>query len=92
MHKNSDGTHTLEIFPPLQVEKTSDKHADIKAMTQRLATLIELHIKKYPDEWFWLHDRWKSMRVEFEQEEVRAFEKDLGIDNSADVARAGSSD
>ena len=92
MHKNSDGTHTLEISPPLQVEKTSDKHADIKKMTQRLATLIEEHIKKYPAEWFWLHDRWKSMRVEFEAEEVAEFEKDLGIDNSADVARASSSD
>lgn len=94
MHKNSDGTHTLEIFPPLQVEKTSDKHADIKLMTQRLAMLIEEHIKKYPDEWFWLHDRWKSMRVEFEPEEVAEFEKSLGINNSRadDFARAGSSD
>ncbi len=81
MHKNSDGTHTLEIFPPLQVEKTSDKHADIKAMTQRLATLIEEHIKKYPNEWFWLHDRWKSMRLEFEPEEVRKFNLELGIRN-----------
>ena len=94
MHKNSDGTHTLEIFPPLQVEKTSDKHADIKLMTQKLATLIEEHIKKYPDEWFWLHDRWKSIRVEFEPEEVSEFEKSLGINNSRadDFARAGSSD
>ena len=81
MHKNSDGTHTLEIFPPLQVEKTSDKHADIKLMTQTLATLIEEHIKKYPAEWFWLHDRWKSMRVEFEPQEVRDFERQLGIRN-----------
>ena len=92
MHRNSDGTHTLEIFAPLQVEKTSDKHADIKSMTQKLATLIEEHIKKYPDEWFWLHDRWKSMRLEFEPEEVKEFEKTLGIDNRADnnsVARAG---
>ena len=83
MHINSDGTHTLEIFPPLQVEKTSDKHTDIKAMTQRLATLIEEHVRKYPDEWFWLHDRWKSMRVEFEPEEVLEFEKALGIDDSS---------
>lgn len=82
MHRNPDGTHILEISPPLQVEKTSDKHADIKQMTQRLATLIEQHVRKYPDEWFWLHDRWKSMRVEFEPEEVAAFEKALGIDNS----------
>ncbi len=84
MHRNPDRTHTLEIFPPLYVEKTADKHADIKKMTQRLATLIETHIKKYPDEWFWLHDRWKSMRVEFEPEEVAEFEKILGIDNRAD--------
>ena len=94
MHKNSDGTHTLEIFPPLQVTRSSDKHADIKQMTQRLASLIEEHVKKYPAEWFWLHDRWKSMRVEFEPEEVADFEKVLGIDNShADYsARQGSSD
>lgn len=83
MHRNSDGTHVLEIFSPLRVERTADKHADIKSMTQRLATLIEEHIKKYPAEWFWLHDRWKSMRLEFELEEVRGFEKDLGIGDSA---------
>ena len=81
MHKNLDGTHTLEIFEPLQVERSTDKHADILKMTQKLATLIEEHIKKYPDEWFWLHDRWKSMRVEFEPEEVKEFEKQLGIRN-----------
>lgn len=93
MHKNSDGTHTLEIFPPLQVEKTSDKHADIKNMTQQLATLIEEHIKKYPAEWFWLHDRWKSMRVEFEPEEVAEFEKTLGIvADDSDSARVREGD
>ena len=81
MHKNCDGTHTLEISPPLYVEKTSDKHADIKRMTQQLATLMEQHIKKYPDEWFWLHDRWKSMRLEFEPEEVEKFNVELGIRN-----------
>ena len=80
MRKNSDGTHTLEIFPPLRVERTSDKHADLKQMTQQLATLIEQHIKKYPAEWFWLHDRWKSMRVEFEPAEVAEFERQLGIE------------
>ena len=79
MHKNFDGTHVLEIFPPLFVQKTTDKHADIKNMTQKLATLIENHIRKYPDEWFWLHDRWKSMRVEFEPQEVAELEKKLGI-------------
>ena len=80
MHKNSDGTHTLEVYPPLTVEKTSDKRADIQIMTQKLATLTEEHIKKYPEEWFWLHDRWKSMRVEFTPEEVAEFNRRLQIE------------
>lgn len=75
MHKNSDGTHTLEIQPPLFVEKTSDKRADIYKMIQLLATLTENHIRKYPEEWFWLHDRWKSMRTEFSPEEVAELNK-----------------
>ena len=77
MHRNVDGTHTLEIYPPLIVEKTSDKRADIQQMTQRLATLTEEHVRRYPEEWFWLHDRWKSMRVEFTAEEVAELEKNL---------------
>ena len=48
-------------------------------MTQRLATLIERHVRKFPDEWFWLHDRWKSMRVEFTPEEVDEFNRELKI-------------
>ena len=79
MHKNSDGTHTLEIQPPLIVEKTKDKRADIYKMTQHLATLTENHIRKYPEEWFWLHDRWKSIRVEFTPEEVAELNRSLGI-------------
>ena len=78
MHKNSDGTHTLEIQPPLFVEKTKDKRADIYEMTQLLATLTENHIRKYPQEWFWLHDRWKSMRTEFTPEEVAELNRRLG--------------
>ena len=80
MHKNSDGTHTLEVLPPLTVTKTSDKRADIQIMTQKLAELTEEHIKKYPEEWFWLHDRWKSMRVEFTPDELADFNRRLQIE------------
>lgn len=79
MHKNSDNTHTLEIFPPLYAEQTSDKRKDIRQTTQKLAALIEAHIKKYPEEWFWLHDRWKAMRTDFTPEEVEQFNKELGL-------------
>lgn len=79
MHKNPDGTHTLEVQPPLRTARTSDKRADIREMTQKLATLTEEHIRRYPDEWFWLHDRWKSMRNEFSPEELDELNRQLGL-------------
>ena len=64
MHRDEHGHHTLVVDGPYYVEKTKDKKADIKRTTQLLTTAIEKHIRLYPEEWFWLHDRWKSMREE----------------------------
>jgi KDO2-lipid IV(A) lauroyltransferase len=60
--QNEDGTHTIIIHKPVFVEKTQDKHEDIRRTTAILTKIIEDHIRKYPEEWFWLHDRWKSVR------------------------------
>ena len=77
MHRNEDGTHILKVQPAIYVEKTKDKRDDIKRTTQTLAALIEEHIRKYPEEWFWLHDRWKSMREEFSPDEVEELKNNL---------------
>lgn len=77
MHRNEDGTHTLIVQPAIYTNKTKDKREDIKQTTQQMASLIEDHIRKYPEQWFWLHDRWKSMREEFTSEEVEEFKKNL---------------
>ncbi len=64
MHRKQDGTHELTILPPMEVVRTKDKREDIRRTTQELIRLQEEHIRAYPEEWFWLHDRWKSMREE----------------------------
>ena len=58
------GFHTLIVQDPVFVEKTKDKREDIRRTTQVLTKCIEDHVRRYPEEWFWLHDRWKSMREE----------------------------
>ncbi len=64
MHRRADGHHELTIEEPLYVEKTDDRAADILRVTQEISAHIEAWIRRYPSEWFWLHDRWKSMREE----------------------------
>lgn len=66
MHRQDDGRHKLIVGPPIFVEKTKDKRADIMRTTQQINERIEEHIRRYPEEWFWLHDRWKSIREEFD--------------------------
>lgn len=64
MHRRADEHHELIIEEPLYVEKTDDRAADVLRVTQEISAHIEAWIRRYPSEWFWLHDRWKSMREE----------------------------
>jgi KDO2-lipid IV(A) lauroyltransferase len=45
-----------EIFPV----KTGDKQKDIEINTQEYNRVIEKIIRRYPDQWFWIHQRWKT--------------------------------
>ena len=58
----SDGHHKIIIYPPIFVDKTKDKAGDIRKAMIAISEVLEAHIRKYPEEWFWLHDRWKSVR------------------------------
>ena len=58
--ENADGTHTLIVHPLVWVDKTGNREEDILVTTQKLTKIIEQHVRKYPHEWFWLHNRWKN--------------------------------
>ena len=68
MHRDKYGHHTVKLYPPVYLEKTGNKRADIRRTTQDLVKIIEEDIREYPEEWFWLHDRWKSVREEMHLE------------------------
>ncbi|MFC2341441.1 MAG: lysophospholipid acyltransferase family protein, partial [Selenomonas artemidis] len=62
MHREPNGRHVLLVEPAIRAPKTEDKEADIRQTTQYINDRIEAWVRKYPEEWFWLHDRWKSIR------------------------------
>ena len=63
--RKADGTHKIILYAPVEVPRTKDKRADIRTAEQAVNRVLEQHIREHPEEWFWLHDRWKSMREEF---------------------------
>lgn len=64
-----DGTYLMEIGPKVDVVNTGDRHKDVLTNTQIFTKIIEDQIRKYPDQWFWMHQRWKTKRWQIKQKE-----------------------
>lgn len=50
----------LELLEEIDFKATGNLENDIKQLTQECAQLIEDNVKKYPEQWFWFHNRWKT--------------------------------
>ena len=54
------GKYRLRFDPAVELVRTGDLEADIKANTQRFNLIIEDYVRKYPEQWLWVHRRWKT--------------------------------
>ena len=54
--RETDGSYTLEILPALENFPTSDANAD----AIRINRLIEVHVRRAPEQYFWVHKRFKA--------------------------------
>lgn len=52
------------IEEPIFVEAGKDKEEAIKYYTQKWTNVLESYIKKYPEQWVWMHRRWKTKKNE----------------------------
>ncbi len=61
MCKRPDGMHEITLQPPIYVEHTDDKEKDIRDATVVIMKKLEDEIRKNPEMWYWLHNRWKPI-------------------------------
>jgi Kdo2-lipid IVA lauroyltransferase/acyltransferase len=52
--------YVLRFGPELVFESSGDDEADALAATQMCASATEEWIRRYPDQWLWIHRRWKT--------------------------------
>ena len=55
-----DGRYRLTYVPALEWTPSGDRQADIADLTQRLTTRIEDWVRETPEQWLWMHRRWKT--------------------------------
>jgi Kdo2-lipid IVA lauroyltransferase/acyltransferase len=54
------GKYRLRFDPAVELMRTGELEADIAANTQKFTSIIEQYVRQYPEQWLWVHRRWKT--------------------------------
>lgn len=54
------GRFRVSISPPLKMQKTESRDADIKANMGAVNAMVEEWVRAHPEQWLWLHRRWRA--------------------------------
>lgn len=60
MRMMPDLTYQIECFPPVPLTWTGNKEKDLMANTQKCSDIYEAVIRRYPEQWAWMHRRWRK--------------------------------
>ena len=52
--------YKLRFDPAVKLIRTGDDDADAVANTALFTKIIEDYVRRYPDQWLWVHRRWKT--------------------------------
>ncbi|MGB9466126.1 MAG: lysophospholipid acyltransferase family protein, partial [Candidatus Acidiferrum sp.] len=52
--------YRLRFEPAVELVRTGDTEGDVFENTQRFAKVLEEIIRKHPEQWVWVHKRWKT--------------------------------
>lgn len=58
-YRQADGSLTTTVYPALELINTGAREADVRANTILCNEVIGERIKEHPEQWLWLHRRWK---------------------------------
>lgn len=53
-------TYRLGFKPAVELVRTGDEEADVRECTARFTHEIEDYVRAHPDQWLWVHKRWKT--------------------------------
>jgi len=54
------GKYRLRFDPAVELVRTGNAKADVLANTATFTKIIEKYAREYPEQWLWVHRRWKT--------------------------------
>jgi len=60
MIRKSDNTYKMVLEEPIALSLSGNREEDVKRYTQAWTDVLERYIRQYPEQWVWIHQRWKT--------------------------------
>jgi KDO2-lipid IV(A) lauroyltransferase len=61
----------IVVEPPVAVDRAADRSQAVVTLTQAWTRVVESYIRRYPDQWVWMHRRWKTQPGDSPEERGR---------------------
>jgi KDO2-lipid IV(A) lauroyltransferase len=58
--EDAEQKYVLHFGDEIVFDRTGDDEADAVANTAKCTAAIEAYVRRYPDQWLWVHRRWKT--------------------------------
>jgi KDO2-lipid IV(A) lauroyltransferase len=58
-YRTADNRHVLKFYPPMDLVQPEGTESVIEANTRQYNQILEQIIMEHPEQWWWLHKRWK---------------------------------
>ncbi len=58
--RQPDGRYLIKFLAEVETIRTGDRRQDVLTNTRRYNEILEELIRQYPDQWLWIHHRWKT--------------------------------
>jgi len=52
--------YVVHLDDPIDYEKSDDTQKDVLEITQQITSSVEKYVRKYPEQWLWIHKRWNT--------------------------------
>lgn len=50
----------VRFLPALEIPDTGDRDEDVRRLTQRINDVLGEQIMRHPEQWLWMHNRWRT--------------------------------
>lgn len=58
--REPNGSYRIIFEPEVVLDRSGDTRVDIEENTAKFNRIIEGYVRRHPEQWFWVHQRWKT--------------------------------